>query len=113
MKKNVLELKCPICDGAFKSDKMYMHMSLHDGVLPETAIVLATSENLEAILTEKMHRVLRGYVNELASHGIGVDVHIGSQIGVCYTLGDEPFKLIDFIYRIEVEKWWPNWFGCC
>lgn len=81
MIEKVLQLGCLVCGGGFESDNMYSHMSLYTGINPEATIVMVNSENLQTIFHDKMNRVLRAYVNELASHGIVTDVIIGDPFG--------------------------------
>lgn len=73
MNKLLLKLECPVCRGQFESNSLYVHMAWHRDTSPESAIMLATSENLQAVFVEQVRCIQRKYVNDLESFGILVD----------------------------------------
>lgn len=81
MNKILLQLECPVCRGQFESNSLYLHMALHHDTSPESAIMLATSENLQAVFEEQIRCFQRKYVIDLASFGILVDAIVGRSTG--------------------------------
>lgn len=69
-----LTFECAICAAQFGFGDLFAHITIHPNATLADISVIADDENIQAIFLVHLRSELRKYINNLAVHGVMVDV---------------------------------------